>query len=295
MSITNAFTIDVEDGISIAMRDHFNIQMDPTERVKTNTEIILSLLESHQVKATFFILGEVARKYPELVKKISRQGHEIGAHGYSHKQYYLLPPEDVKQEVFTTKALLEDITGRSVFGHRAPAFSIMPTTAWALSIIEEVGFIYDSSIMPIRTSHYGWPGIRRDIHALLLPDDRKLIEVPLSVVNILGKTIPACGGGYLRYFPYGFTRKAFQIIQSQRPVIVYLHPYELDIAKYPDYFYAAQDSLSFSKRLPIKLFRLNKGTVKRKLNSLLKEFHFGPMIEIINEQKEFSGIPTSSL
>ncbi len=281
--MTNAFTVDVEDGINIAMFDYFNIRMAPTERVQINTGKILDLLDKHRVKATFFILGDVAKHFPTLIKEISQKGHEVGVHGYSHKRYFMLTPDEVKEEISYTKALLEDLTGTKVFGHRAPAFSVIPSTAWALPVIEEAGFTYDSSIMPARTGRYGWTGFSNDIHRLKLPGEKTLIEVPLSVVSVLGRMIPACGGGYLRHFPYYLTRKAFISVQQKRPVIVYSHPYELDTKRYPDFFYEAMSSSDIRKKLSLSLFRLNKGTVEKKMSRLLASFSFKPLIEIIKD------------
>lgn len=135
---------------------------------------------------------------------------------------------------------MEDIISKPVIGFRAPAFSVIPQTAWALKIIADTGFKYDSSIVPARMKRYGWDGFEKRIVRLNLTDNSSIIEVPLSVINILGRKLPVCGGGYLRYLPVTFTKYAFSSISKNYPVIVYLHPYELDKNKYPDYFYAAR-------------------------------------------------------
>jgi hypothetical protein len=152
-----------------------------------------------------------------------------------------------------------------------------------LDILAELEFRYDSSIVPASAKRYGWPGFREDIHRMTLSGGGQLIEVPLSVTSMMGRTIPACGGGYLRYFPYNMTRNAFLKIGKKRPVIVYMHPYELDTGRYPDFFYKAKASLDLKQRIPLSLYRLNKGTVKGKLEKLIREFPFKPINELIND------------
>lgn len=284
----SAFTVDVEDGINIAMRDFFNINIPPTERVLKNLDLIVSLLSEKSVKATFFMLGEIAETFPAKVKEISSLGHEIGIHGYYHDQFFRLSPEKARNDLYRAKSLVEDLTGKNVNGFRAPAFSISSETAWALEILANLGFKYDSSIMPVKADRYGWAGFEKKIHKLFINKELSLIEVPLSTINLLGKKIPACGGGYLRHLPLLFTQSAFRKIVKQQPVIVYLHPYELDQDKYPSFFYDAIKSSNFKRRISLSIYRLNKGTVERKLRALLEEFKFKPVIELIEiiENKE---------
>ena len=277
----SSITIDVEDGLNILMKDHFNISIPPTDRVVKNVDILLDLFLKHDTRATFFILGEIADAFPGLIRKIDSCGHEIGVHGYIHDQLFKLTPEKFACDIKKTKAMLEDITGKTVFGYRAPAFSITQETSWALEIIAEAGFKYDSSIMPAQMKRYGWKGFEKDIVRLDLPGKTSLIEVPLPVINLLGNPVPACGGGYLRYFPLGFTKWAFSSIVRNRPVIMYLHPYELDTTNYPDFFYEARKTLKIRKALPLLIYRLGKGTVKGKLDSLLRKHKFIPLTEII--------------
>jgi len=279
----SALSIDVEDGVNILMRDLFGEDMLPTGRVIDNVNVLLDLFGSYQVRATFFILGEITSAYPELVKKIAAGGHEVGVHGYNHDQIFRLTPEKARKDIHRAKALIEDVTGEAVYGFRAPAFSINKETSWVLDILAELEFRYDSSIVPTRAKRYGWPGFRQEIHRMDLPGGRQLIEVPLSVTSMFGRTIPACGGGYLRHFPYALTRNAFLKIHKERPVIVYMHPYELDTGKYPDFFYEAKATLDLKQRIPLSFYRMNKGTVKGKLEKLIKEFPFKPINELINE------------
>lgn len=279
----SAMTIDVEDGLNILMHDLFDQQMPPTERVIVNVRVLLELFRQKNVRATFFILGEIASSYPFLVREIADDGHELGVHGYHHDQLFRLSPARAREDIYKAKSLIEDISGHQVEGFRAPAFSITEATGWALNVIAGLGFRYDSSIVPAVTGRYGWQSAVRDIHRIILHDGSSLIEVPLSVVSILGKRIPACGGGYLRYLPYSFSLGAFLKIVQQRPVIVYLHPYEIDKERYPSFFYEAKATLDWRKRIPLEFYRLNKGTVKGKLERLLTRFPFKPLREIIDD------------
>lgn len=302
MKRINAFTIDIEDGISIAMRDYFHIEIEPTDRVITNTERLLGLLEKYQVRATFFVVGKVARQFPELIKRIAKNGHEIGAHGYSHKQYYRLTPEEVRQEIFTTKSIIENIIGDSVLGHRAPAFSITPSSSWIFSVLSEAGFLYDSSIMPVKTSRYGWPDFNKNIVNLNLPNKKELLEIPLSVYGFPGKSFPACGGGYLKLFPFWMTNYFIQSIQKKRMAMIYIHPHDIDTMRYPDFFRQALLDSSLKTQFKIKTLKINKHTVLPKIDRLLKLYEFTNLKEIISkldlhslDKFEISCSPTQAL
>lgn len=279
----SALTIDVEDGINILMRDVFNVEMAPTGRVVDNVNILLELFEEKNVKGTFFILGEIAEHYPRLVKDIASKGHELGVHGFHHDQIFKMTPEKALYDIMRAKELIEDVSGNKVYGFRAPAFSVSENTKWIFDILAELGFKYDSSVMPVYAGRYGWPEMGVDIKCVQLKNGNSIIEVPMSTANIFGKKMPACGGGYLRYFPYIFTKLAFNQILKQRPAILYLHPYEIDTVKYPDYFYKAKSTLPLKRRFPLSFYRLKKGTVLGKLNLLLDEFKFMPVNDIIDE------------
>ncbi len=293
--VNSSITVDLEDGINILMKDHFNIMIPPTERAVTNTEILLDLFAKHATKVTFFVLGEIAHTFPELIKKIDSFGHEIGAHGYRHDQLFKMTPEEVATDISKSKSVLENIIGKPVFGYRAPAFSIIRETAWALELIAKAGFKYDSSIVPIKMDRYGWKGFEKQIIRLRLPNNSTLIEVPLPVASMMGLSFPVCGGGYLRYFPKEFTNWAFSSIAKDRPVIVYLHPYEIDTARYPDFFYEARKTLSIRKSLPLMIYRFKKGTVKEKLDAILLKYKFTPLIEIIETMEAENSMRTVQL
>lgn len=278
----SSFTVDVEDGISIAMRDAFSVKSPQTRRVVSLTNRILDLLSQFDVKGTFFVLGQVAEKFPGLVKNIADEGHELGVHGYNHLQFHRMNREQAFEELSRAKKIIEDISGNIVLGHRAPAFSITPKTEWGLDVIAEAGFTYDSSIMPIKGFRYGWPGFPKNMHSVVTPSGEKLIEVPLSTLNFLGHEIPVCGGGYLRLFPYSLTKMAVDKILKERPVILYLHPYELDTERYPDYYFDQLKKSGFAKRNKMKSMWINRNSVYNKLTKLLNSYEFDRLINLID-------------
>lgn len=284
-NLLNALTIDVEDYWSIFSRDWLGQDIELTEAVVKNTEWFLETLGRHNVKATFFVLGEVAQKFPSLIKRIAEDSHEVGTHGFSHRQVFKLSRGQFRGEVAESKRLLEDITGEAVVGYRAPAFSITPVTKWALEVLAQEGLKYDSSIYPISGERYGWPGFSKDVCKIQLPSGRSIIEVPMSTVTILGKTLPVAGGGYIRHFPYPVTRWAIKRVQKQRPVIVYMHPYEIDRESKP----FQTKHLSYGDR--IRAFKFHKlqlrkrAAVRKKLLNLLSEFDFTTVWQIINGKK----------
>jgi len=205
-------------------------------RVVLATDKILSILKETDNKATFFILGYVAEKFPELVKKIEKQGHEIASHGYSHKRITLQTQEDFEKDLLKSIAILEKITGKKIKGYRAPQFTIIKETLWAIDILKKHGLEYDSSVFPVRTPLYGIPDAPLYPYAIGNKQDKDVskdfLEVPLSVYKIpfIKKNIPIAGGFYLRFFPYFFLNYAIKKINKSGNVAVcYIHPWELDI------------------------------------------------------------------
>lgn len=168
-------------------------------------------------------------------------------------------------------------------GHRAPAFSVLPNTAWVLPILANAGLKYDSSIVPAKTGRYGWSGFPKEIVELELPEGGSLIEAPLLVITLAGKTIPVGGGGYFRHLPLAWTRHAFNRILRYRNAMLYLHPYEIDTEDYPAFFFEAAARANLAKQLRVKTFKLNKHKVLRKLDHLLQLYQFVPLGTIINE------------
>jgi len=281
-----ALTVDVEDGINIGMRDLMGREMPPTERVVKNTMNILELFEQHEAKATFFVLGQVAEHYPELVKSIHKAGHEIGVHGYDHYQFFRMDYEMAKDQLKRARSLLQDLTGQEVLGHRAPAFSINEENKWALELLAELGFTYDSSIMPCKGFNYGWSSFQKDITHIKFENEKLLYEFPMSVINVLGKEIPTLGGSYLRLLPSWASKYSFDtVLSKQRTPVVFIHPYELDEVRYPDYFFEALKEQSLKTKARVLFMRLNRKRVADKLSGLLSEYQFDTMSNILQEKK----------
>ena len=277
----NAFSVDVEDGISIAMRDRFGKRIPQTERVVTLTRQLLELLARHQVKGTFFILGQVGEAFPDLVREIQSAGHEIGVHGHDHHVFHKLSPHQAREELYRGKSVLEDLTGTRMRGHRAPAFSVNASTAWVLDLLLELGFEYDSSIMPCQGVGYGWPGQSLDIGPIETPAGQQIKEVPLSVASLGGRLVPALGGSYFRLLPASVSRAFFRRIQNQRPVIMYLHPYEIDPERYPDFYLQELNKAPLKTRLRMRSFWLRRRSLLARYDRLLSEFRFGRVADLL--------------
>lgn len=290
----SGFSVDVEDGVSIAMRDVFGRVVPQTDRVVQNTERILEILDKHRTQATFFTLGQVAEAFPHLVKKIAREGHEIAVHGYNHLLFHQLTPRKAHEELSTAKKRLEDISGYKVVGHRAPAFSISPKTSWAFDVIADCGFTYDSSIMPIRSRRYGWADFPQDVTIVQTSSGNKLIEVPISVTSVFGRKVPFSGGSYLRLFPFLFVRKAYRSTIKERPAILYIHPYELDYFRYPKSYFKEMNKQPLLTQLKMRSNWLGRKRLAHRLDSLLSEFQFGRMDDIIRATEIKSHVRTSN-
>ncbi|UCD30375.1 MAG: DUF3473 domain-containing protein [Planctomycetota bacterium] len=278
----NALTIDVEDYYNLLHRHQLKRSFPPTEAVVKNTYRLMEHFTAYNVHGTFFVLGEVAEAFPQLIRDIAAAGHELGVHGYSHRQVFNLTPESFRQEIGKAKTLIEDITGTKVQGHRAPIFSITPQTDWALEVLAEAGFRYDSSIFPIKRRGYGWPGFPLNIHKIKLDNRFTIIEAPLSTITVLGKKIPVCGGGYLRHLPLAFTRWAMRRIQQERPVILYMHPYEIEITSKSLDTSGVNRAAALRTLLFHTLQKKNRHTVEGKLIRLLNEFSFAPLNQVID-------------
>ncbi len=233
-TILNIFTADIEEYFQVEAFSGY-IRKDEwdhyPERVEKNTERLLEIMDLYEVKGTFFIVGWLAERKPDLVKMISRKGHEISSHGYSHTMVTKMTQREFREDIRRAKGILEDITGERVIGYRAPTFSIVNKTAWAYDILLQEGYRYSSSVFPIRHDRYGWIdfGLRKKIVAS--SEEIDLWEFPMSVWDLGPIRIPLGGGGYLRAYPLGLTRYlAGRVIDKGRPLILYVHPWELDDA-----------------------------------------------------------------
>ena len=230
--IKNALTVDVEDYFHVSAFARSINQSDWDSyplRVVSNTKHLLELFDGSGVKATFFVLGWVAERVPDLVREIAAQGHEVACHGYSHQLVYNQTPEEFREETLHSKALLEDIIQEPVLGYRAASYSITERSLWALDILVEAGFTYDSSIFPIRHDRYGMPGTPEAPYQLETPSGQSIVEFPLSTARVFGMLMPVAGGGYFRLYPYRLTKFGLsRINSSNRPFIFYMHPWEID-------------------------------------------------------------------
>ena len=198
-------------------------------RVVENTQRVLDLFDAHQAKATFFFVGWVAGRFPYLVRETQARGHEIACHSYWHRTVYSLGRHEFREDTRTAKRVIEDAAGVAVNGYRAPSWSITKDCMWALDILAEEGFTYDSSIYPIHHDLYGVPGAKRFPYTHRCANGLRLREFPPATLRLLGTNFPVAGGGYLRIFPAPYTNMAFRTFESVRErVVVYLHPWELD-------------------------------------------------------------------
>lgn len=229
--IVNALTVDVEDYFHVsAFADH----IDPRDwdhlesRVARNTDSVLRIFDDHGAQATFFVLGWVAERHPDLIRRIADAGHEIASHGFSHKRVHEQSAEEFRADIRRTKSLLEDIGGGSVQGYRAASFSISDETRWAFEILAEEGYLYSSSLYPIRHDHYGSPDAPRFAHRPI--ENRTLIEIPVSTTVVFDRNFPCGGGGYFRLLPYEISRWAMRRVNRAdgEPCIFYFHPWEID-------------------------------------------------------------------
>ncbi len=226
----NAMTIDVEDYFQVSAfaphiaRDSWDSQ--PC-RIERNIERILALLAAHDTHATFFTLGWIAERYPQLVRAIVAQGHELASHGYGHQRASDLSREQFHDDITRAKGLLEDIGGVAVRGYRAPSFSIGSRNLWALDTLRDAGHIYSSSIYPIAHDHYGMPEAPR---FAFHPLNDAMLEFPPSTVQLFGRNLPAAGGGYFRLMPYALSRWLMRRVNQAdgQPCMFYFHPWELD-------------------------------------------------------------------
>ncbi|MBI1904248.1 MAG: DUF3473 domain-containing protein [Planctomycetes bacterium] len=279
MSVTqlNAFTVDVEDYYHVS---GFSKHIDRSawdsfeSRVVASTHRILDLLDRHHVRATFFVLGWVAERHPKLVHDIHQAGHEVGSHSYWHRLVYQMTPDEFRADLRRSKKVLEDIVCQPVTAYRAPSFSITRASLWALDILADEGFCYDSSIFPIRHDRYGIPGAEPGLHQIETRHG-PLWELPPTTVRVAGVNVPVAGGGYFRLYPSYCTCRAFSYLNRRgRSVVFYVHPWEID----PD-----QPRLRVGSRLGRFRHYVNLKTTERKLERLLQRYRFAPLSQLVAE------------
>jgi polysaccharide deacetylase family protein (PEP-CTERM system associated) len=286
----NAFSIDVEDYFQVAaLSGAISRESWPTReyRVESNTQRILSLLDSRGVRGTFFVLGWVAERSPGLVRTIAEAGHEVACHGFSHQLIYRQSPDEFLQETTRAKHHLEDVIGQPVLGYRAASFSITRQSLWALDVLLDLGFVYDSSIFPIRHDLYGIPGASRAPGHVTAPSQRTLVEFPMSAAQFCGLQIPVSGGGYFRILPYWLTRAGLRQINEREghPFTFYLHPWEVD---------PGQPRVKVGMLSRFRHYT-NLHRCEGRLARVLGDFAFAPMREVLRDQGLLQGPAFSHL
>lgn len=282
----NAFTVDLEEWFQgLTSTNPLLEQWDSFEsRVVPATYRLLGVLRTHQVQATFFVLGRVADRYPALIETICEDGHEIGVHGYNHRFVWRLTPAEFAHELERSIGAVTRITGECPLGHRAPYFSINATTSWAFDVLQAQGLRYDSSVFPTRNPLYGYPGAPRFPYRVKTPDlaGHELIEFPLSTVRLAGVNWPIAGGFYLRALPYAIVRWSISRLNGQgQPAILYVHPWELDLGQ------------RYSQVTPRERIThyYGRSHLAEKLHRLLSDFQFGPLQNLL----EIRDYPISNL
>ena len=275
--VVNAMTIDVEDYFHVSVFDglvprHAWGSME--SRVVANTERLLRMFDDEDVTATFFVLGWVAERFPRLVRDIAAQGHEIASHGYEHRLVYDMTPAAFRADVRRAKELLESASGGPVYGYRAPSYSVTSRSLWALDVLIEEGYAYDSSIFPIHHDRYGIPVSPR--HPYVLHRSKPIVEAPGSTVKWGPFNLPVGGGGYFRILPYEWTQWGIRRLNEveKLPAIFYLHPWEID----PD-----QPRLNTSRLSRFRHYR-NLDKTEARLRALVREFRFSTMLTLLKEQ-----------
>lgn len=284
----NAMTVDVEDYFHVSALSEVieRSAWDTMDyRAERNTDRLLALFAAHGLRATFFVLGWVTKKSPALVKRIHAAGHEVACHGLTHELVYRQTPEVFRQETRDSKAMLEDLIGAPVLGYRAASYSITARSLWAIDILCELGFRYDSSIFPIAHDRYGIPGASTRPGLMHGKDGASIVEFPLSTAQLFGRRVPVAGGGYFRLLPYWFTRWGLRSINERddQPFIFYLHPWEID---------ADQPRFKASRLSRFRHYT-NLDVCEARLTRLIKEFKFTTVKDVLRSHLEAS--PVGSL
>ncbi len=273
--MNNALSIDLENWWCNEFFDGY-LPEHKEDQILESSSLILNLLDKYNVKATFFVLGKVAQSHLELIEKIAENGHEIACHGYSHKMLHKLGKEGLEKEIIKSKKILNKY---KLVGFRAPSFSVNNSTSWVFNILEKHGFEYDSSIFPFKSGLYGVPDAPlhpykpSEMDVTKNDPDGTIVEFPLTVLRRAGVNIPIAGGFYLRALPLWFLKWAIKKVNDERPAIIYVHPWEL-----------YQKTPRINAPLKAKFIAYNGvNSAFRKLESLIKEFRFKTVREILHE------------
>jgi polysaccharide deacetylase family protein (PEP-CTERM system associated) len=278
MAILNALSVDIEDWFQVGAFETVIARAswdDLPSRVERNSDAVLDLFEEAGVKATFFSLGWVAERHPALMRRIVAAGHEVASHGWDHRRVFTMDAAAFRADLARARAAIEDAAGVSPRGYRAPSFSIDARTPWAHPVLEEEGYAYSSSVAPIRHDHYGWPEAPRFAHRPIAGG--RLVELPVTTVEIGGRRMGAGGGGFFRILPYRLSRWALDRVNTaeQRPAIFYFHPWEID----PDQPRVAGAPLRSRLRHYSGL-----SAMRRKLLKLLNSYEWGRVDYVIGQE-----------
>ena len=270
--LVNALTIDVEDYFQVsAFAPHIKrSEWNSREcRIERNVGRILEMLSNHHTKATFFTLGWIAERYPQLIRQIAGQGHEIASHGYGHERASDLTEDAFFTDIHLAKVILEDLCGSEVKGYRAPSFSIGAGNLWAFDCLARAGYRYSSSVYPIRHDHYGMPDSPRFAYNVR----PGLLEIPVTTLRALGRNLPSSGGGYFRLLPYALSRWMLKRVNDgdQQPGIFYFHPWEIDVAQ--------PRVAGISSKTRFRHY-VNISRMEGRLSQLLDDFKWGRMDEV---------------
>jgi polysaccharide deacetylase family protein (PEP-CTERM system associated) len=291
--VRNALTVDVEDYFQVTafegVVDRKDWAVYPS-RVENNTRRVMALLDEHDLKGTFFVLGWVAERFPLMVREMADNGHEVACHGFGHELVYNMTPESFRADVHQAKTILENITGRQVLGYRAPSYSIVERSMWALDVLIEEGFVYDSSIFPIHNGNNGALGVKGCPHEIRC-ESGTILELPLTTLNVSlpgrNLALPIAGGGYLRLLPAGVIHWGIRRINQVdgQPAVLYFRPWEID-----------PEQPRIKARLESR-FRhyVNLELTEGKLRFLFKGLEFGTVAEVLGIQRttEVSPAPES--
>jgi polysaccharide deacetylase family protein (PEP-CTERM system associated) len=274
----NVLSVDVEDyfhveAFAAQIPSHSWSTFEP--RVDRNIAQVLEIFGSHETKATFFILGWVAERFPRIVREIAAAGHEVGCHGSAHRRIHTQTPEQFRNDIRTARQQLMDQLQKPVDCYRAPSFSVVNETLWAMDILAEEGFRIDSSVFPVRHDLYGIPNAQRTPHWRNTPQGNSIFEFPPSTIRRMRNNVGVGGGGYLRFAPYGLTRWALRQINNveRQPAMVYFHPWELD---------PKQPRINAPLRSRVRHYT-NLAGMRAKIEHLLTDFRFSTISEVCSQ------------
>ena len=275
--VRNGLSVDIEDWFQVGAFERTIARGDWDKlipRVERNSDAVIALFDRAGVKGTFFTLGWVAQRYPALIRRIASAGHEVASHGWDHIRVFTMTPEQFREDVRRTRAVLEEASGQPVTGYRAPSFSIDKRTPWAHEILAEEGYVYSSSVAPVVHDHYGWPEAPR--FAFRPVTGSPLVELPITTARIGSRVLAAGGGGFFRLFPYAFSRWAIrQVNADERPAIFYFHPWEID----PGQPRVADAPLKSRLRHYARL-----SAMESKLERIMREFRWGRVDAVARAQ-----------